>query len=133
MSDEHTNARLTRVENDLAEVRRDRREDIKSLHEKMDAVIASVAAMSKGQGIEDMRIQGELESVKSRICPKPGACVDLGQRVGNLEEHCGRMHDTLQQLKGGGKVISGLWGAIGASVIAAIAWLITHFITTGKP
>ena len=132
MPDESTNARLSRLENDVSDLRKDLRQDVKGLHEKVDSILAAVASMSRGHGMEDVRMQGELDAIKSHMCPEPGTCVDLGERVGKLEEHCGRMHDTLQQLKGGGKVISGLWGAIGASVIAAIAWLITQFIT-GKP
>lgn len=133
MTDESTNARLSRLENDVAELRKDLRADVKGLHEKVDSILGAVAAMSKGQGIEDVRIRGELDVVKSHMCPEPGACVHIGSRVSKLEEHCGRMHDILQQMKGGGKVISGIWGAIGASVIAVIAWVITQFITAGKP
>lgn len=133
MTEEATNARISRLEDDVAEVRKDRREDIKSLHEKMDAVIATVATISKGQGMEDVRIHGELEAVKARMCPKPGACVDLSSRVSKLEDHCTAIHDMMQQMKGGGKVIAGIYGAIGASVLSGIVWLVTHFITTGKP
>lgn len=132
MTDESTNARLSRLEDDVAELRKDLREDVKGLHEKVDSILSAVGAMSKGQEIEDVRIRGELEAVKSRMCPKPGACVDLSRRVSKLEDHCTAIHDMIQQMKGGGKVISGIWGAIGASVIAAIAWLITQFLTTGK-
>lgn len=133
MPEEATNARLTRVESDIAEVRRERREDIHGLHEKMDALIATVAAQGGSHGMDNVRLRGELEAVKARMCPKPGYCAELAPRLELLEDKCGKMHDLLQQAKGGGKVISGIWGAIGASVVGCIVWVVTHFITTGKP
>lgn len=85
----------------------------------MDAVISTVAALSGSHGIDDARIRGELDALTPRL--------EL------LEDKCSTMHDLLQQAKGGGKVIAGIWGAIGASVVGCIVWLVTHFITTGKP
>jgi hypothetical protein len=133
MPDDSTNSRLSRLEDDVAELRRDLRNDVKGLHEKVDSILAAVATMSKGQGIEDVRIRGELEAVKSHMCPKPGACVDLLERMDKVEHKVSTMHDMIQQAKGGGKVIAGIWGAIGASVVGFVVWLATHFITTGKP
>lgn len=128
MTDESTNARLSRLEDDVSELRKDLRTDVKGLHEKVDSILAAVAAMSKGQGIEDVRIHGELEAVKARMCPKPGACADLTPRLEQLEDKCSTMHDLLQQAKGGGKVISGIWGAVGA-FLTILIWAAKEYFT----
>lgn len=133
MPDTATNARLTRLEEDVSDLRKNLRTDVHQLHSKVDTILASVAELSRGQGIEEARIQSEIGAIKSGLCPKPGSCVDLVKRMDKMESNYCALHDALQQLKGGGKVIAGIWGAIGASVIGGIVWLITHFLTTGKP
>lgn len=127
MTDEHTNARISRLEDDYAELRRDVRSDISKLHEKADSILAAVANMSRGQGIEDVRIRGELDAVKSRLCPNPGVCVDLGERVVKLEEHYGTLHNMVEQWKGAYKAARAFWIGVGASVSVG-AWFVKEWL-----
>lgn len=119
MTDEHTNARISRLEEDYAELRRDVRSDISKLHEKADSILAAVATMSRGQGIEDVRIRGELDAVKSRMCPKPGACVDLSKRMDKMEAQYGTLHNMVEQWKGAYKAGRAFW--IGVGAIASVS------------
>lgn len=119
MSDEHTNARISRLEEDYAELRRDVRSDISKLHEKADSILAAVATMSRRQGIEDVRIRGELDAVKGRLCPKPGACVDLSKRMDKMETQYGTLHNMVEQWKGAYKAGRAFW--IGVGAIASVS------------
>lgn len=127
MTDESHSARLDRVEADIKELRSDLREDVSKLHSKMDAVLAALNAMQTSSGIEDVRQAAKIDAIKAKLCPSPGSCGVILPRVEKLESNYQMMHDAMQQLKGGGKVISGIWGAIGATVVAAVVWILTNF------
>jgi hypothetical protein len=119
MPDDSINSRLSRLEDDVAELRRDLRNDVKGLHDKVDSILAAVATMSRGQGIEDVRIRAEIDAVKARMCPKPGACVDLSDRMTKVETQYGTLHNMVEQWKGAYKAGRAFW--IGVGAIASVS------------
>lgn len=126
------NARIKRVEDELKDELKDLRsivrEDVHDLHNKMDRLISAVTTLQTTQGIDDVRSQGKLDALESKMCPDPGACIRLTPRIDKLEREYGLMRDMVQQAKGGGKVIAGLWGAVGA-FLTILIWAAKEYFT----
>jgi hypothetical protein len=118
------NARMANAERDIEHLRN----DIKGLHEKSDTIIKSLAEMSQHYAVEDAYKKANIKSIESRLCPKPGACIDLTPRVEALEKQFSAWHDAQQQFKGALKTVRTFWLGVGA-LLTTLGWFAKEFLT----
>ena len=120
----NANARLDNAERDIQRLRT----DIGKLHEKSDAIIASLSKLREQQAVQHAHKESDLEMIRSRMCPKPGACVELVPRIEALENEFSKWHDTQQQLKGAVKTVRTFWLGVG-SILTTAMWFAKEFFT----
>lgn len=77
------------------------------------------------------RVESTLQEVRDkvlsfRMCPQPGLCLDINHRVDDHETRLRICENVQSQSKGMSILARGIWGTIGASVLAGIIALIKH-------
>ena len=114
------------------------RDDVGVIHQRIEAtalstsdqfksILLAISDLGTDAQVKAVIASGEIDRIKSKLCPAVGKCNVLEPRLIALETQFTKMHNAGEQVKGGIKTVRAFWLGCGA-LLSFGGWIVKDMI-----